>query len=77
MEVANQVCILYAVTHGYLSDVSVDKIPEFEKQLYEFMNQKHSDILESIRATGKLEPETEEKLKDAISQLRKEFLVQI
>ena len=77
VEVANQVCILYAVTHGYLSDVSVDKIPEFEKQLYEFMNQKHSDILESIRATGKLEPETEEKLKDAISQLLKEFLVQI
>jgi len=77
VEVANQVCILYAVTHGYLSDVAVDKIPEFEKQLYEFMNQKHSDILESIRATGKLEPETEEKLKDAISQLLKEFLVQI
>ena len=77
VEVANQVCILYAVTHGYLSDVAVDKIPEFEKQLYEFMNQKHSDILESIRGTGKLEPETEEKLKDAISQLLKEFLVQI
>ena len=77
VEVANQVCILYAVTHGYLSDVAVDKIPEFEKQLYEFMNQNHSDILESIRATGKLEPETEEKLKDAISQLLKEFLVQI
>ena len=77
VEVANQVCILYAVTHGYLSDVAVDKIPEFEKQLYEFMNQKHSDILESIRTTGKLEPETEEKLKDAISQLLKEFLVQI
>ena len=77
VEVANQVCILYAVTHGYLADVAVDKIPEFEKQLYEFMNQKHSDILDVIRTTGKLEPETEEKLKAALSQLLKEFLVQI
>ena len=77
VEVANQVCILYAVTHGYLADVAVDKIPEFERQLYEFMNQKHSDILDVIRTTGKLEPETEEKLKAALSQLLKEFLVQI
>ncbi len=77
VEVANQVCILYAVTHGYLADVAVDKISEFEKQLYEFMNQKHSDILDVIRTTGKLEAEIEDKLQAALSQLLKEFLVQI
>ena len=37
MEVAHQVCILYAVTKGYLKDVAIDKIPEFEKRLGEFM----------------------------------------
>ena len=62
VEVANQVCILYAVTHGYLKDVSLDKIPMFESRLYEFMNQKHGDILDEIRSSGKLEPETENKL---------------
>ena len=77
VEVANQVCILYAVTHGYLADVAVEKVPEFEKQLYEYMNQKHSDVLDAIVTTGKLEPETEEALKNAIAQLLKEFLVQI
>ena len=77
VEVANQVCILYAVTHGYLADIAIDKIPEFERRLYEFMNEKHEGVLEAIRSSGKLEPETEESLKTALSQLLQEFVVQI
>ena len=77
VEVANQVCILYAVIHGYLADIEVSKIPEFERRLYEFMNEKHVDVLEAIRNSGKLEPETEEALKNALSQLLQEFVVQI
>ena len=74
VEVAHQVCILYAVTHGYLKDISVDKIPEFELRLYEFMDNRHSDILTAIRASGKLESDTEEALKAALSELLKEFV---
>ncbi len=77
VEVANQVCILYAVVHGYLADIEVSKIPEFERRLYEFMNEKHADVLEAIRNSGKLEPETEEALKNALSQLLQEFVVKI
>ncbi len=77
VEVANQVCILYAVTHGYLSDIAVEKIPAFEARLYEFMNQKHFAVLEDIRSTGKLEPETEEKLKAALKELLEEFVVKL
>ena len=74
VEVAHQVCILYAVTHGYLKDISVDKIPEFELRLYEFMDNRHGDILTAIRASGKLESDTEEALKAALSELLKEFV---
>ncbi len=77
VEVANQVCILYAVTNGYLADIAVEKIPVFESRLYEFMNQQHYDILEAIRSSGKLEPETEEALKKALTKLLEEFVVQI
>ncbi len=77
VEVADQVCILYAVTKGYLKDIPVEKIPEFEKRLYEFMNQKHSDVLDAIRASGKLEADTEEKLQKALSSLLEEFVIQI
>ena len=77
VEVAHQVCILYAVVNGYLKEVSVDQIPEFQLRLHSFMEQKHPDVLEAIRSTGRLESDTEEALKNALSQLLKEFLVQI
>ncbi len=72
-EVAQQVCIIYAVVHGYLTSVSVAQIPEFEKRLEEHMNNHHADVLEAIRSTGKLETETENALKAALDELVAEF----
>ncbi len=77
VEVAQQVCILYAVTNGYLKDVEVSRIEEFETRLQEFMENRHSDVLEAIRTTGKLEADTEEKLKAALTELLAEFQVQV
>ena len=52
----------------------MDKVAEFEKRLQEHMEKdKHYGVLEAIRTTGKLEPETEAKLQEAISELVKEF----
>ena len=69
VEVSHQVCILYAVINGYLKDIPVPEIPEFEKRLYEFMDNRHPEVLTAIRTTGKLEPDTEQALKDALSEL--------
>ena len=68
-EVAQQVCIIYAVTHGYLNNIAVERIPEFEKQLEEHMDNYHASVLEAIRTSGKLETETENALKAALSEL--------
>ena len=72
-EVAQQVCIIYAVTHGYLTSIPVAQIPEFEKRLEEHMNNHHADVLDAIRSTGKLETETENALKAALDELVAEF----
>ena len=72
-EVAQQVCIIYAVTHGYLNDIPVEKIPEFEKQLEEHMDNYHAHVLEAIRTSGKLETETENGLKAALDELLSRF----
>ena len=74
VEVAHQVCILYAVTHGYLNQIDVETVPESEKRLYEFMDNRYENVLEAIRTSGKLEPETEEGLKAALDQLLTEFV---
>jgi len=72
-EVAQQVCIIYAVTHGYLNTIPVEKIPEFEKQLEEHMDNYHFGVLEAIRTSGKLETETENALKAALDELVSRF----
>ena len=74
VEAAHQVCILFAVTNGYLNKIDVEKTPEFEQRLYEFMDNRHSDVLTAIRTTGKLEKDTEEALRAALSELLVEFV---
>lgn len=73
VEVAHQVCILYAVTRGYLKNIEIAQIPEFEQQLQEFMENRYGVVLDAIRSTGKLEADTEEKLKAALTELVNDF----
>jgi len=46
--VEKQVMIIYAATHGYLDDVPLEKISEWEKAFYLFMDTTHSEIGEEI-----------------------------
>ena len=72
-EVAQQVCILYAVTHGYLTRIDVGSVPEFEKQLEEHMDLRYPQVLETIRTTGKLDTDTERTLQKALEELEAQF----
>ena len=74
VEVAHQVCILFAVTNGYLKDVPVEKIPEFEQQLYQHMEDHAYEVLSAIRTTGKLEAETQAALETAVREFLEKFL---
>ena len=76
VEVAHQVCIFYAVTNGYLNKLSVAQIPDFEVRLREYMDLHGAEALEAIRTTGKLEPDTEEALKQALNEVLKEFVTE-
>ena len=74
IEVEKQVCIIYAVTHDYLAEVPVERVAEYEKALYGYLDLHHADILETIRTTGKFEKDTEEKLASALKQFTQDFL---
>ena len=76
-EVAQQVCIIYAVTKGYLNGLALEQVPEFEKRLEEFMDNRYSHVLEAIRTSGKLESDTENTLKEALQALLAEFIPQV
>ena len=72
-EVAQQVCIIYAVTKGYLSGLTLEQIPEFEIALEKLMDTRYFDVMEAIRTTGKLEPDTEQRLQEALQTLLAQF----
>ena len=72
--VEKQVCILYAVTNGYLKDIAVEDIPEYESGLYARMDAQHRDVLETIVASGDLSKETEAKLKAALENYTADFI---
>ena len=73
-EVAQQVCIIYAVTKGYLNGVATEDIPSFEQQLEKMMDTRYFDVLDSIRSSGKLEQEAEQCLVEALDELRLQFV---
>ena len=65
--------IIYAATGKYLIDVPVEKILDFEKALFEYVDTKYPEIPESIRTEKVMREDIEEKLKKAISEYKKEF----
>ncbi len=74
VEVAHQVCIFYAATNGYLKDVAVEDVREFEEGLYAYLDDHAPELLRAIRETGKLEKDAEEQLKTALSDYVADFL---
>ncbi len=70
-----QVAIIYAVINDMLETVPVDKIQEFEKTLFDYIENKARDIIDEIEKTGALSEECEEKLKSAIDECKKSFEV--
>ena len=67
IDIALQVCIIYAVVHDLLAKVPVNKIADFERDLFEYLTVQRPAIAESIRATGDLTQETEQLLREAIA----------
>lgn len=73
LEVEKEVVILYAVTNKYLDDVPVEKIADFERGLFEFMEQNHNNILIEIKETGVMSDKATEELKSAIESFKAKF----
>ena len=65
--VEDQVAIIYAGSKNLLRNVPVNKVKEFEKDFLEFLNAKHRDTLDALKA-GKLD----DKITDVIENVAKE-----
>ena len=73
MPVQYQVIIIYAVTRKYLLDVPTEKITRFEKEFFEFLDTKYPEVPGNIAAEKVISDATEETLKKAIAEFKKQF----
>ena len=69
VRVGCQVAIVYAVTKGYLNDVSVSKVHDYEKNLFALLENKYGKWLERIEA-GSYDEADENELKSILAEMR-------
>ena len=48
MAVEHQIMIIYAASHGYLDEIPVEKVPEWEEQFHSFMDASFGDLVQGI-----------------------------
>jgi F-type H+-transporting ATPase subunit alpha len=68
-----QVVVLFAGTNGFVDDYPVAALGRYERDLLAFIRSRHKDILEAVRTTGKLDGPIEKQLRDALTELAKQF----
>lgn len=71
--VEEQILAIYAGVNGYLDDIPVEKIGEFEKELISFTKSNYPDVLKTIVSEKKLSDELEEEIKKTIEEFKKQF----
>ncbi|HEC1094072.1 TPA: F0F1 ATP synthase subunit alpha [Campylobacter jejuni] len=74
LSVEKQVVLIFAGTKGFLDDIAVSRIEEFEDGIYPFIEAKHPDIFEQIRSKKALDSDLEEKLAKAINEFKANHL---
>ncbi|PJQ71651.1 F0F1 ATP synthase subunit alpha [Campylobacter jejuni subsp. jejuni] len=74
LSIEKQVVLIFAGTKGFLDDIAVSRIKEFEDGIYPFIEAKHPDIFEQIRSKKALDSDLEEKLAKAMNEFKANHL---
>ena len=73
MTVAEQVISVFCGVKGYLDDIDLKDVAEFESKIIEKCKSDKPEIIESILSSGKLEEDKEKLLVEVITQLKVNF----
>ena len=71
MPVADQVISIYAGVNGFIDNVPVNKIREFEKDLISYITEKHAAIRDEVKSKKKIDDEFGGQLKQIITEFKK------
>jgi F-type H+-transporting ATPase subunit alpha len=69
--VGDQVLIIYAGVNGFVDDIPVSKLREFEQDLLSYISEKHAGIKSDLVSGKKIDEEFGEQLKQIITEFKK------
>ena len=70
MSVAEMGTVLFAANEGYLEDVPVEKVLDFEESLLSFMNAEYAAFVESTNTTGAYNDDVVATLREIIEKFK-------
>jgi len=70
LSVAEMGVTLYAANEGFLDDVAVDKVLDFERALHDYMKSEHADLLDKINQSGGYDDEIQKGLKSGLESFK-------
>jgi F-type H+-transporting ATPase subunit alpha len=73
LTVQEQVCVIYAGTHGYIDGLKLDDVTRYEASLLSELRSAGADILDTIRSEKVLSKDTEAKLVSFLDDFAKKF----
>jgi len=71
-----QIVILYCATNGYLMDIPIKQVKDFNFELIKFLRDKYPKIYRSIASTGELKENIEEMLKKGIEEFKSQYVAE-
>ena len=73
LPVEKQILIIYAGNRGYLDEMEVSRIKEYEKSLYEYFEKEQAKILKKIAEQKEIDAEMDEAIDVALKEFNKRF----
>ena len=76
VDVAKQVTIIWAVNNGSLDDIPLNKVADYEKSFYSFIEANYSEIFDEITNTGAMSEESEKALLKGLNEFKSGFSIE-
>jgi F-type H+-transporting ATPase subunit alpha len=70
MSVAEMGIVLFAANEGFLQDVEVSKVLDFESALISYMNSEHADFMKEVNEQGAYTDEVIESMQKALETFK-------
>lgn len=74
MNVETQVAVIWAGVKGYLDEIALSKVKDFEKGFIEYLEDRYSKSIKQISKEKSISTDTEAQLTKAVNEYKKQFM---